>query len=223
MTAETPLPNDLTPDEREALGETAPAAAGHADEIEFQEDQLPILRAEAPNAGPMLSQLAAYQDEWTAKFDDGDITAKEYAAGLNKLADQREEIRWASRKAELSQQLAQDAQLNRWSKAVKEFMATDGKQIAANVDARGAPGALLIGLDAAVKKAHGDPANRGLSDKAILAKAHREFTNELHSTFGQSERPTGGAALGALSKLGPIELEDALLQMTPQEREAYLR
>ena len=223
MTDENTLPDDLTPIEREALGEPVASIEPAPEPTERQEDILPPLRAEAPNAGPMLAQLAAQQDMWAAKFDDGDITSREYAAGLEKLADKREEIRWASRKAELSQELVQGQRMNNWSKAVQQFMATDGKQIAANVDANGRPGPLLIGLDAAVKKAHGNPVNRGLSDKAILAKAHRAFTDELHATFGRPESPTGGADLGALNKLGPLELEDALLQMTPAERDHYLQ
>ncbi len=222
MTAENTFPDDLTPIEREALGEPAPSAEAAPEPTERQDDILPPLRAEAVNAAPMLHQLAQYQAEWNEKFDNGDITSREYSDGLNRLADRREEIRWAERKAELSQELVQGQRVNRWAKSVKEFMSTDGARIAANVDANGRPGPLLIGLDAAVKKAHGDPANRGLSDKAILAKAHRAFTDDLHATFGQPERTTGSADLGALNRLGPLELEDALLQMTPAERDAYL-
>jgi hypothetical protein len=216
MTNET-LPNDLTPDELDALGEqthsTVPAE--HVDEIErIDSVPPPLLRAEALDAGPLLAELASHQDAWAARFDDGDITAKEYAAGLERLADKREEIRWTSRKAELANEMAESQRFNQWAGAVKDFMETTGKQIATN-------GPLLVAFDAEVRKAHADPANRGLSDKAILAKAHRKFRNDLDTTFGRSETSMGGGHV-SLDKLGPIELEDALLHMTPEERQAYL-
>jgi hypothetical protein len=224
MTDET-LPNDLTPDELEALGEPAHSTepADHADENEHAGSvPPPLLRAEALDAAPLLAELASHQDAWATRFDDGDITAKEYAAGLERLADKREEVRWAARKAELAEEMSEAQRFNQWAGAVKDFMTTTGKQIAANVGANGAPGPLLIAFDDAVKKAHADPANRGLSDKAILNKAHRMFRADLDTTFGRPETSMGGVDHGSLAKLGPLELEDALLAMTPREREQYL-
>ena len=225
MTDET-LPNDLTPDEIEALGEPAHSTgpAEHADETE-RTDRVPppLLRAEALDAGPLLAELASHQAAWAASFDDGDITAKEYAAGLERLTDKREEIRWTSRKAELANEMAESQRFNQWAGAVRDFMATTGKQIGANMNANGTPGPLLIAFDAAVKRAHADPANNGLSDKSILTKAHRMFRDELDTSVGRSDSTVGSAGLASLNRLGPIELEDALLNMTPQEREAYLR
>jgi hypothetical protein len=183
---------------------------------------LPLLRAEAINAAPMLAQLAAHQDAWTAKFDDGDITAKEFRTGLTAIEERKDAIKWEKNKAELAHQMAESQRLNQWAGTVKDFMGTTGKQIGANRNANGSPGPLLIAFDEAVKKAHSDPANRGLSDKAILAKAHRTFTDDLHATFGQPEPSMGGADLASLNRLGPIELEDALLNMTAAERDAYL-
>ena len=216
MTDET-LPSDLTPDEIEALGDPAHSTppAEHADEIERSASvPPPLLRAEALDAGPLLAELASHQDAWVARFDDGDITAKEYAAGLERLADKREEIRWTSRKAELAEEMAELQRFNQWAGAVQDFMTTTGKQIAAN-------GPLLVAFDAEVRKAHGDPANRGLSDKAILAKAHRKFRDDLDTSIGRSDSTVGGGRV-SLDKLGPLELEDALLNMTPAEREQYL-
>ncbi len=215
----------MTQDELEALGEQSPPTevADHADENERTVSAPPpLLRAEALDAGPLLAELAAHQDAWATRFDDGDITAKEYADGLERLADKRDEVKWAARKAELADEMAEGQRFNQWAGAVKDFMETTGKQIATNVDARGAPGPLLIAFDAAVKKAHGDPANRGLSDKAILNKAHRAFRADLDTTFGHSETSRGGGGHVSLDKLGPLELEDALLHMTPREREQYL-
>ncbi len=177
---------------------------------------LPLLRAEAINAGPMLAQLAAQQDVWTGKFDDGDITAKEFRAGLNAIEERKDAIKWEQKKAALAEEMAEGQRFNQWAGAVKDFMETTGKQIAANRP-------LLVAFDAEVRKAHGDPANRGLSDRAILAKAHRKFRDDLDTSIGRSDSTVGGADLASLNKLGPIELEDALLNMTPQEREDYLR
>jgi hypothetical protein len=183
---------------------------------------LPLLHADAIDAAPMLAQLAAHEDAWTAKFDDGDITGREYSAGLKTLTDRRDEIKWTSRKAELAQEMSDGQRFNQWAGAVKDFMATTGKQIGSDVRPNGAPGPLLIAFDDTVKKAHADPANRGLSDKAILAKAHRTFRADLETTFGQPESTSGGVDHASLGRLGPIELEDALLSMTSQERDAYL-
>ena len=191
-------------------------------ELERRDDAPPVLHAQPINAAPLLGELAQHQADWARKFNDGDITASEFTDGLNRLADRREEIRWSARKAELAEELVQGQRMNNWSKAVKEFMATDGKQIAANVDARGAPGALLRGLDAAVKAEHSDPANRGLSDRAIIAKANRKFREGLDQALGAPDQATGRSH-ASLNNLDPIALEDAVAQMTPEERDAYLR
>lgn len=191
-------------------------------ELERRDDAPQLLHAEAIDAAPLLGQLAQHQADWARKFNDGDITASEFTDGLNRLADRREEIRWASRKAELAEELVQGQRMAGWSKTVKEFMATDGKQLADNVDERGAPGALLRGFDVVVRAEHADPANRGLSDKAILAKAHRKYRDGLEQAFGAPATDMGGRSSASLNNLGPLELEDALLHMTQAERDAYL-
>jgi hypothetical protein len=177
---------------------------------------LPLLHADAIDAAPMLAQLAAHEDAWTAKFDDGDITAKEFRAGLNAITDRKDAIKWEKQKADLAREMSDGQRHNQWAGAVKDFMSTTGKQVAKSYPA-------MVALDAAVKKAHADPANRGLSDKAILSKAHRMFRDDLQTAFGPSETSMGGGVDHAsLGRLGPIELEDALLAMTAQERDAYL-
>lgn len=177
---------------------------------------LPLLHAEAIDAGPMLAELAAHEDAWTAKFDDGDITAKEFRAGLAAITDRKDAIQWERQKADLAREMAEGQRMNQWAGAVKEFMTTTGANIAKSYPA-------MVALDVAVKKAHSDPANRGLSDKAILSKAHRMFRDDLQTAFGPSERTTGGVDHRSLDKLDPIALEDAVASMTPEERDAYLR
>lgn len=221
----------LTEAERAALAddgdETNEVNEPDAEPTELRADPLPLLNVRAPeNAGEVLSQLAYAEAEFQRQFEEGDITGREYAEGISKLSEQRDEVRWSQRKAELANEMVETAKASQWNCEVESFMTTTAKDITA----KGEPA--LLAFDAIVKKVTADPANQRLSDRAQLEKARREFLADFGPAFdGQSahEEPAsygggGGdkfAQLDRLMERDPLAYEEAIGRLSDAERRAY--
>lgn len=226
------------------------AQAGAQDEApELAEPILPPLRARAPeNVDELYAAISAEEDSLAQKFDDGDITAREYRESMNKLTAQREEVNWNKRKADLAREMEDTAKANAWEKEVGDFMTTTAAHITKSR-------AAMIAFDDVVKKVTSDPANLNLSDRAQLDKAYKIFMSEVGEAFGiqpqQSQQtkatalapkaarnipPTlakvpasdmedldGGkfAALDRLAAADPVAYESAVAKMSEAERAQY--
>jgi hypothetical protein len=208
---------------------------------------LPPLRAKAPeNVEEIISAINAEEDALAQKFDDGDITAREYRDGLNKLSNQRDEIRWDQRKADLAREMEDTAKANAWQREVQDFMTTT----AANITKSHAQ---MVAFDDIVKKVTADPANLNLSDRAQLEKAYKIYMDDVGAALGvqstppkaaqqttqravrnvpptlarvpaaEPERLDGGkyAALDRLAADDPIAYEAAVAKMSESERSQY--
>jgi hypothetical protein len=198
------------------------ARADHGgDEYEQRIDPKPILDTSEPeNATERLAALSEQKAALVQKFDDGEITAREYSDALETLSDRREDIKFAQRKARMASEQVEYVKDSAWWSAVDKFMAGPGRDIAKN-DAR------KIAFDEYVKKVTGDAANARLSDKAQLELAHRMFKADFGGGFGgdsSSAHGSGGsdfATLDRLAESNPREFERRVAKMTPAEREAY--
>lgn len=208
---------------------------------------LPPLRAKAPeNVEEIISAINAEEDALAQKFDDGDITAREYRDGLNKLSNQRDEIRWDQRKAELAREMEDTAKANAWQREVQDFMTTT----AANITKSHAQ---MVAFDDIVKKVTADPANLNLSDRAQLDKAYKIYMDDVGAALGVQSTPPkatqqattravrnvpptlakvpaaepesidGGkfAALDRLAAADPVAYEAAVAKMSESERSQY--
>lgn len=178
-------------EETQAAAESAEQTA-QSDEQDQQHDDdladpiLPPLRAKAPdNADELMAQLAQEEEALAQKFDDGDITAREYRDSINKLNDQRDEIKWATREANLASKMQRQAEENAWHRDVQEFMTTTAAHITKSH-------AAMVAFDDIVKKVTADPANANLSNRAQLDKAFKVYNDEMAAAFGikQDQKPT---------------------------------
>lgn len=241
-------------EETQAAAESAEQTAQSGEQDQQHDDDLadpilPPLRAKAPdNADELMSQLAQEEEALAQKFDDGDITAREYRDSINKLNDQRDEIKWATREADLAGKMQRQAEENAWHRDVKEFMTTT----AANVTKSEAA---MVAFDNVVKKVTADPANVNLSNRAQLEKAFKLYNDEMAATFGvqppaqakapapapapktqrtipptlarvpaaESENIDGGkfAALDRLAAMDPAGYEAAVAKMSEAERAQF--
>ncbi|CAJ0860622.1 hypothetical protein AMST5_01319 [freshwater sediment metagenome] len=143
-----------TDEELEALKDTdgedegdvdADTSSDDADEL--RRDPAPLLDTHVPADLPQ--RLAVLDEEKAAlvqKFDDGEITAREYSEGLEAIADKRNDADWTRRKAEFAREQHQAAVNRNWENSVSKFMTTTGKDITARGE-----GALLA-FDSYVKK-----------------------------------------------------------------------
>ena len=208
----------------------------------------PPLRAHPPeDAAAKLAAIGTDEEALSTRFDEGDITAKEFRDGLNALAERREEIRWNQRKAELAGEMTKQAQDNAWESDVREFFAGPAAHIAKSR-------AALIAFDEHVKAVTGDAANAKLSNRAQLDKALKSFQADIGEAFsvkpqaaqeGRQEAPPrkarevpptlgrvpaaelestdGGkyAALDRLATSNPEAYERAFLKLSASEREEY--
>lgn len=172
-------------DEPKAEATSAPAEGDQAVIEEQAEPILPPFRAKAPeNADEILGALAAEEESLVQKFEDGDITAREYREAINKVNDQRDEIKWATREAGLASKMQQQAEENAWIKEVEDFMTTTAVNITKSR-------AAMIAFDEMVKKVTADPENAKLSNRAQLDKAFRLYNEDMAAAGfnAQTQKP----------------------------------
>lgn len=233
-TEEAKVLADLTAEERRHMdgGEPAPEAE-ISDEPDYRADPAPILAATpVPNADAMLQQLAQAEDNLAQQFDEGDITAREYREGLNRLSDQRDDVRWALRKNDLAHEMKETAEKAAWHREVKEFM-TRGPGAGLTKSH-----AAMVAFDEVVKQVTSDPANDRLSDRAQLQKAFKIYTQDMAKAgYGSSDQietaralgdmggGRGGADFGSIDSMiakGDLSgVERALARMSKDERDRY--
>lgn len=209
------------------------------------EDVAPVYTAQQPSdVDTKLTELNAKKEELASKFDDGDITAKDYQKELDALNKQEREIEREVFKAQLAEEMRQQQQRNEWQRDVKEFLAEHQEYSKSKV--------LYGTLDNLVKEIARDPENAALSGPEILAKAHAQVqeaigilvpktatekapvvatkqAKKLPPTLGklpaaESTEVAGGkfAVLDRLAETDPLRFERELSRLSDSDRERYL-
>lgn len=227
-------------------GEDA-AAAGSDDEpaVKGLDTSAPILVAAAPeDADGKLKELATQKDELLAKFDDGDITTKEYQTQLDALNKQEREIEWGIEKARLAAEIESQRQANEWKSTVDNFIRENPRY-----SPEKAPSMYQL-LDIEVRRVAGLDEFKNRTDPAagreILAKAHENIAKDLGFDAKPTKQPPasnkqlppnlasipaadqndtqGGkyAVLDRMATSDPIAYEEALMKLPEAERNAYL-
>lgn len=208
----------------------------------------PILVAEVPaDAEAKLQEIATAKADLLTKFDDGDLTAKEYQSELDKLAKQEREIERAIFKAEIAADAEKQRQVNEWHAAIHRFM--DANPIyKPDVNPR-----LYRALDQEIRDLATSKEGEGLTYDQTLRKAHENLAKAFNLQPAKAEQKpaaaekkpvpkpelpptlakvpaadtseTGGnkwAALDRLLSSDPIAYEEALAQLSDSDRAAYL-
>lgn len=187
---------DDNPEEEEQQEEEQPGRDDGAAE-EAEEEQQP----ERQNAPPLIKgelpadfdeQMKAVTDRRSEirterraladKYEDGDLTAKEYHDQLDKLDDElsdlndkRSDLQWQQRKANLAQETAQSQNEARWYATVDTFMA-EHPEITKNQTLVGVYDGIVQKVTAETMKAGREP---GLAD---LQKAYKQWAEDLGIT-----------------------------------------
>jgi len=257
---------DLTEEERAALEdleaeeaeaeeeeeESGEAEGGNGDDAEEEagKDSVatevqPLLAADVPeDAAEQLEAIAKQKEELVQKFDDGELTAKEYQLELDKLAKQEREIEQAQFKAKLAQEMAEQQQRNAWLATVNQFLSehAEYRQYPLRYKA----------LDLAVRELAAQEENQGLSGREILEKAHEQIVEQfgLARTEQDDPKPEGKkrrkpieapptlanvpaasatetedgrwAKLDRLMETDPERYERELAKLSDADRDAYL-
>lgn len=125
----------LTPEEEQAKADAAQVvadekaaaeaaeSAGAAKLKEEQPPRDPILVAQAPeDAEAKLADIATKKGELSEKFDDGDLTSKEYQAQLDALSKEERALERAIDKAEIAQDLEDQRVTNERMGEINTFL-----------------------------------------------------------------------------------------------------
>lgn len=218
------------------------ADEGEKDEGEAEDTKetasAPVLVVESPSdADEQLKAISTQKDELNTKYEDGDITAKEYQQQLDDLFKQERAIERAVDRAELAAEMEKQRLVNEWTFTVNAF-------IDANPVYRENP-RLYRALDQEVKDIANSEEGKALSGAKILAKAHEnlseafniakpgkktpipkgELPPSLHGVPAADANDVSGgkwAGLDRLANTNPIAYEEALMKMPDSERDAYL-
>jgi hypothetical protein len=201
----------------------------------------PILVVEPlTDAETKLKDIGTKKEELITKFDDGEITAKEYQKELDTLAKQEREIELAMHKAQLAQEMEQQRLKNEWQATVNSFI--DANPVYKDNQR------LYRALDQEVRDVASSEEGKAMSGAKILAKAHENLMAAFNLAKPQpsTDKPkppkpdvppslhgvpaadandvSGGkyAALDRLASTNPIAYEEALMKLPEEERNAYL-
>lgn len=208
-------------------------------------ENLPLIKADAPaGAEERLAAIAAEKTALIEKFDGGELTTKEYTEALEKLSDERDELRWGLRKNQLSVELTEQQKLDAWFSEVHNF-ATENPVLQSSP-------IIWNAFDEVVKRVGSDPATANLPDREGLELAFTILKAELGALVGgtpavitpaaaaPAERkvpptlahipaaaidPVADArfeSLDRLSSTDPEKYEETFAKMSPAEQQRYL-
>lgn len=148
------------------IDDDAAAAAEAAKPQEEAPARAPILVAEAPEgAEARLAEIATAKAELGDKFDDGDLTSKEYQAELDKLSKEERTLERAIDKAQIAQDLENQRITNERMTEINTFL----KEVEIPHDPKNLRFRVL---DAAVRDVANDEANVNLSAREVMQKAY---------------------------------------------------
>lgn len=234
----------------DAAGTDAPAddADGAAEQPTIETAKsAPILVVDAPaDAAAKLTEISTKKDELFTKFDDGDITAKEYQSGLDTLNKQELDIELDIREAKLAEKIEAQRQANDWKATVDGFIAKNPRYSPEKSQS------MYQLLDLEVRRVAGMDEFKNRSDAAagreILTKAHENIAKDLgfdakpaapkapptkkpdaipslHGTPAADQSDVSGGKYAVLDRLAsndPLAYEEALMKLPDTERNAYL-
>lgn len=242
--------NDGETDEQKAARLAADADAA-ADDGKNNDGQppAPLLVAQVPaDTEAQLTAIKTQKADLAQKFDDGELSAKDYQLKLDELNGQERQIELLLHKAQIAQDMSAQQARNAFLSEVKTFTEEVNPLYKQSAVAWKA-------LDEAVKKVGNDPENASLTGKQILEKAHAEVMKDpvLSAAFGQQSTarkpgkqdaktgeappPTIGrlpaaesvdtngdkfANLDRLQAIAPMKYEEAVGKLSPADLEAYL-
>lgn len=144
----------------------AAAEAAKTKEPEPEPARAPILLAEAPeDAETKLADIASKKAALGDKFDDGDLTSKEYQAQLDDLNKEERALERAIDKAQIAQDLENQRITNERMVEINTFL----KEVEIPHDPKNLRFRVL---DAAVRDVANDEANVNLSAREVMQKAY---------------------------------------------------
>lgn len=210
---------------------------------ETQPQSAPILIAKVPeDVDAKLAEIATQKNDLLDKFDNGDMTAREYQTQLDALNKQERNLELDIREANLAAKMEQTRLQNDWNATCARFvdsnpMYKDNQR-------------LYRALDAEVRELATKPETANWSGQRFLEEAHKNLSEAFgfkHSApkpdpskapkpvrelppnlakvpSAEIEDTSGGqfAVLNRLLETNPAEAEEVISKMTEKQRNAFL-
>lgn len=206
----------------EAAGKQADEPAKEEPVVEAKPQRAPILVAEAPeDADAKLADIATRKAALSEKFDDGDLTSKEFQTQVDALNKEERTLERAIDKAQIAQDLENQRLTNERMTEINTFLKeveipNDNKNLRFNV------------LNTAVIAVANDEANINLSPREVMQKAYDLCVSEGALQPKKAAEPAKPAPAPAKAKT-PIKapptlanLPAAEINRTEDNRFAYL-
>jgi len=239
---------DAGEDPAAAADDTQPAgddAAAAAEPAAAPQQSAPVLIAQpVEDAQAKLADIATKKADLVTRFDDGDITTKEYQQELDALNKSEREIEFAIHETKLAEKMEQQRLQNEWTATVNAFIGANDRY-----DPAKNPRMYQM-LDMEVRAVAGTEEAKTMTGAQILKKAHENLAEAL-GFAEQKPAPAAGrkpipkpalppsldkvpaadtpdmtqgrfAGLDRLAQTNPIAYEEALMKLSDSERDAYL-
>lgn len=232
----------------------APADAGRDDGKDPDADEAPRrARPETPLIQPVedvegkrgqLKELDEKEDALSSRYEDGEVTRDEYRAGMRAISADRDKIKSELLRAELAQEITQQERLRNWHGEVRLFL-DEHPELEANQTR-------LASFDVVLRAFSASEAAKGMSDRQILAGAHKQWRKDMGFADEAPAQPKKAplpkrpeppptlrtmpaadkagviddgefAGLDRLQETDPLRYQAMLEKMSPDKLEAYLR
>lgn len=222
-------------------------ASSESDKSEVRAETRPLITVELPeDYEDQVAAIGTDRDALTEKFEDGDLTTKEYNDELKSINDREFDLKTLKNNADLSQNIEENRARADWIDTTNQFLA-DNPDFQKTADGD----ALFNALNNEVMRIAGLEDSANLTGVQILTKARDSINRQLGRTAVDSKKEDGepvapkavkkevlpinigklpaSAATDAddgnpykqLDSMSAVEREDALSRMTDDQREQY--
>ncbi|TPW31464.1 hypothetical protein FJU08_06805 [Martelella alba] len=238
--AKEPAKGKIAGEDKEPGHEATP------DKAKAAPPEVPLFKSDVPkDISDRLKALDAKEDALVDRFEDGDLTTREYNAELRKVNKERSTLEWQVHKAELSEESTQSQREQAWYNTANGFL-EQHPEIAAN-ETR------YASFDAVLRKVTSEViANGGWPGQAEIEKAYQQWAADLGIKAEPAPNPAPApknpapkqpdippslakvpaagleqtddgkyAALDRLSESDPLAYEEEIAKMNEAEFEAY--
>lgn len=222
---------------------------GQEEPTQARVNPAPLFNAELPeDVQGKLDAIEAERNKLSERFDDGELTSKEFMAESRKLDRQESELDWQVRKAQLAEETVRAQQENSWFANVQDF-AKAHPELRKDEETWNS-------FDPFVRFITANPANQGLTDQQQLDKAYALWKADRGETVEpakpgpkKDEKPSNAkpprevppllgkvpaadandiedgkyAHLDRLASSDPLAYEAALAKMPQHEVDAYMQ
>lgn len=164
-----------------------------------------FVSAASEQAVEQIAAIKAQKDMLADKFDDGELSARDYQKKLDTLNEQQRAIEWSVQKAELAAEMSEQGKVNQWMREVETFL--NDEDATGGIYQRSQRA--MEALDAEVREIGAREENISLPGRKILEMAHEKLSKEFGWSTSAKVEATNPDASEAAEKGKPVKVKHA--------------